>query len=313
MKTAFSFALSSALLASTAAADVELSVSGSVEAGDSPAAPGDFIQMEYVVSNSGSSEAEDVPIGFYFSTDTTFDGNDIFIEAEDVSLDEFDTESESEQITLPGSLPNGQGYILIYADYLGVFTESNEANNVAAAPITIVGGTVPDTDPVGFEGRVQSTSGGFSIDGSPIQLTSAPAVLGSLVGQYARIEGQWEPGSNEVAVTSAQAVEPGLVGPQALVAGGTATFQVSANAGDAALVFFSGQSTFAPYNGAADVVFLGALLQQSAKIVPASGVASFAFPVPQNPALSGVQIYGQAATSPFDGTYDLTNPWTATL
>lgn len=310
------FALSSltsfVLLAPTALADVELSINGFVEPGDSPASPGDNITIEYTVYNGGSSEAEDVPVGFYFSTDTVFDADDIFIEAEDVSLDEFESEDESEQIGLPGSLPNGSHYILAFVDYPKVFSEGNEGNNIDAMPIEIINGT-PGAQAVGFEGEVVATGGGFALAASPLTLSDPSGLLPAVAGANARITGDWLPGSTSVTVASASPTSAMLTVPAAPALGTTASFQVAGPAGEVALLAFSAQAAFTPYEGASDAVFLGPFLFQATQALPDTGFATYDYAIPDAPALSGFQVFAQAAVSQPAGGWDVGNSWTATL
>lgn len=155
--------LTSTLATTNPPGGVELSVDATVEPGDVETSPGENITVEYTVSNSGGAEAEDVPVGFYLSTDATLSADDSFLEREDVSVDPYDTEDESEQVGLPGSVPAGCYKLLVVVDDLDVFAETNESDNVAAVDlaidvsITTCGGDLPDlrvTSPLLSSGQV---------------------------------------------------------------------------------------------------------------------------------------------------------------
>ena len=142
---------------------VELSVGATVEPGDVETSPGANITVEYTVSNAGGAEAEDVPVGFYLSTDAILSADDSFLEREDVSVDAYDTEDESEQVSLPGSIPAGCYKLLVVVDDLNVFNETNESDNVAAVDLAIdvsiatCSGDLPDltvTSPLLSSGQI---------------------------------------------------------------------------------------------------------------------------------------------------------------
>jgi len=116
---------------------VELSVSATVEPGDVETSPGENITVEYTVTNSGGAEAEDVPVGFYLSSDATLSADDSFLEREDVSLDANESEDENEQVGLPSNVPAGCYKLLVLVDDLDVFAEANESDNVAAVALAI--------------------------------------------------------------------------------------------------------------------------------------------------------------------------------
>ena len=111
-----------ACAAAPAAAQVELSVPYAVlEDNDRIAEPGERVSVEYEVRNNGPSDAEDVAVGFFFSTDRRLDDADRFLESEEVSLDGYDRDDESEQVGLPEQIAPGCYYVLVVADYTNRF------------------------------------------------------------------------------------------------------------------------------------------------------------------------------------------------
>lgn len=92
----------------------------SIEADDREIEAGGRVSFDYFVSNAGPGEAEDVPVGFFLSEDAIYSEDDVFVEAEDVSVDEDETEDEGEQVTIPGSVAPGCYQLLVVVDYADV-------------------------------------------------------------------------------------------------------------------------------------------------------------------------------------------------
>ena len=134
-------ALSLLLLATPLAAQ-DVSVSAALESNDRQAEAGDRVTVDYVVRNRSNVEIEDIRVGFYLSTDRTFSSDDTFLEEEEVDVDENESEDDSEQVSLPTSVADGDYFFLTVLDPDNQISETNEANNTDASPITIgEGGT----------------------------------------------------------------------------------------------------------------------------------------------------------------------------
>ena len=98
---------------------------------------GDRISVDLSVRNGGNRDVEDVNLGYLISTDATYSTGDILLEVEDIDVEAYEIEDESEQFGLPSNLASGGYYVLVVADYGDDFRETNETNNVIAFPITI--------------------------------------------------------------------------------------------------------------------------------------------------------------------------------
>lgn len=106
------------------------------------AEPGDRIQIEFRLFNAGTTDAEDVVAGYYLSTDSVLSDDDVLIDSEETSdIDAGDDEDESEQVTVP-DFPAGEAFVLVVVDPFDAIAETDETNNVGAAPIEITGGAV---------------------------------------------------------------------------------------------------------------------------------------------------------------------------
>ena len=104
---------------------------------DPVADAGDRISVDLSVRNGGNRDVEDVNLGYLISTDATYSTGDILLEVEDIDVEAYEIEDESEQFGLPSNLASGGYYVLVVADYGDDFRETNETNNVIAFPITI--------------------------------------------------------------------------------------------------------------------------------------------------------------------------------
>ena len=88
--------------------------------------------------SGNSTENYIVYLGYYLSTDQTFDGSDIYLDDDGSSIGYSDSyDSESQSLTIPANTPNGQYYILIVTDHLNEIPEVNEGNNVESIPLTV--------------------------------------------------------------------------------------------------------------------------------------------------------------------------------
>lgn len=125
-------------LTAGATAQGDLSISMALE--DTSASSGGNVSLDYTVWNTSSEEVE-TTVAFYLSADATFDAGDTFLESEGISIDENESESDSEQVGLP-SVANGSYYVLAYVDPNNTVAETDEGNNVAADALLV--GTLPN-------------------------------------------------------------------------------------------------------------------------------------------------------------------------
>ena len=113
----------------------------SVSAEPASGAPGDEIEGEYEIANSGSEQAGESSVGFYLSTDASLSNGDTFLTREDA--DEVNAGGDGDgdfEFTIPSGTPAGDYFLLAVADDRNDVTETDEGDNVASTPFTITGG-----------------------------------------------------------------------------------------------------------------------------------------------------------------------------
>ena len=167
------YALGLAFLAApTASAQPDLTIFASAE--DASGDAGGRVTLDYTATLTGAEEIEDVPVGFYFSTDQTLSADDTFSEREEVDTEAGDPESDNEQIDIPASLADGDYFILVVIDDLDLVAESDETNNTAAIPFEITGGGSGQAD-LRLEGLTLQRTAGVSGETLDAQYTLANA------------------------------------------------------------------------------------------------------------------------------------------
>lgn len=79
-------------------------------------------------------------VGYYLSSDNTYDGSDVFLGSDSFSILNFGQfEDLSTTVTIPINTQSGNFYIFFFADDLFDVAENNENNNIVAQNITILG------------------------------------------------------------------------------------------------------------------------------------------------------------------------------
>ncbi|BAY13815.1 CARDB domain-containing protein [Calothrix sp. NIES-2098] len=101
---------------------------------------GSTIQLNYQVKNQGNASASSSYSGFYFSKDATLSSDDLFLNWDSVTnIAAGGVSSESVSFTIANSIPVGNYYLLLQADYGNSIAESNETNNLFAQAIQVQG------------------------------------------------------------------------------------------------------------------------------------------------------------------------------
>jgi subtilase family serine protease len=96
------------------------------------------------VVNQGTVTASFSNIGYYLSTNSTFEISDIYLgNSSGYSLSANNTSYQNTTLTIPANSAPGNYYVLFVADYLNNLTEDSETNNVASTTITV---TAPAVD-----------------------------------------------------------------------------------------------------------------------------------------------------------------------
>lgn len=98
------------------------------------------------VKNIGGSSTNTYSyLGYYLSTNSTWDAGDSYLTQDYVgSLGSGSSSNETAPLFIPGNLSPGTYYILFVADHTYRIPETNENNNVTAIAITVTCGCVPD-------------------------------------------------------------------------------------------------------------------------------------------------------------------------
>lgn len=107
--------------------------------GTSTTTPSSVLRLSCSVRNQGNSISPNSSVGFYLSSNSTLDAADqLLTSAFGGQLTAGYSDYRSVATNLPAGTAPGNYYILFVADYQGIVTESNEANNVSAVGLTVV-------------------------------------------------------------------------------------------------------------------------------------------------------------------------------
>jgi len=102
----------------------------------------DTVDVSWTVTNAGSATASATWYdNIYLSQDDKFDSNDVFVsnqkQANNTFINPGESYTASKAITIPKTLGTGSRYLLFVADGNKNFTETNETDNIYAAPIEL--------------------------------------------------------------------------------------------------------------------------------------------------------------------------------
>lgn len=128
-----------------------------VYTGISSVAAGNSFNASSYIANQGNSAAASSNVGYYLSSNTTLDANDQLLgNSTGGSLAAGGYSSRYATLTVPAGTAAGQYYVLFVADYQNQVTETNEANNVSSASLSVVAAGVDLT-------LSQSSLSGYSV------------------------------------------------------------------------------------------------------------------------------------------------------
>ncbi|MDO7885264.1 CARDB domain-containing protein [Hymenobacter cheonanensis] len=180
-------------------------------------------QVAYYFQNLGSTPAYTPAVGFYLSTDQALSADDVLIGNDQVSggnaLFPSYYNHYTSQVSVPRTMPPGQYYVLGVADYLNEFAETDETNNVRAAPLEI---TAPRPDlavlanPLPYLGVRQVLAGGQVATENYVNNVGPGPAAASKVGYYLSADPVLSP--SDVLLGSAPTAAV-AAGASALVAG----------------------------------------------------------------------------------------------
>ncbi|MCC3157714.1 T9SS type A sorting domain-containing protein [Hymenobacter sp. 15J16-1T3B] len=112
--------------------------------GSSSTLAGSSIYASAYLYNLGNMNATASRVGYYLSTNTTFDASDVLLSSTSMSsLTAGQYYSLYPTLTIPSTTTTGSYYVLFVADDQGQVTETNETNNVASVALSV---TQPNVD-----------------------------------------------------------------------------------------------------------------------------------------------------------------------
>ncbi len=101
-------------------------------------APGHVVNSTLSVQNIDQGPSDRTKLGFFLSTDQTFDTNDTRLNYLYISaLNGFASQNFSRSLTIPANTADGTYYVLFVADYEDYLSESNESNNVQSVQLIV--------------------------------------------------------------------------------------------------------------------------------------------------------------------------------
>ncbi len=127
---------------------------------------------------SGDSVEAIYPLmSYYLSSDSVFDGSDLYLGSNISSLKGGnDFEEESETLSLPNETPTGDHYLLFVAESAQRIAETDESNNVLFISITVNGATAYNIDVIDNPtGAGVLTGAGLYIENQTVTITASPA------------------------------------------------------------------------------------------------------------------------------------------
>ncbi|GAA4042386.1 hypothetical protein GCM10022409_30480 [Hymenobacter glaciei] len=144
---------------------------------------GNSVQVNCTVFNQGNVAASSSTAGFYLSTNTTFDANDVLLSTSTgYSLPAYQTSTRYANPTIPVGTAPGNYYVLFVADPANAVAEVNETNNVRSLALSIVAATVDLTNNSVYLSATSVTAGGSTQASSYLynqgNALASPATLG---------------------------------------------------------------------------------------------------------------------------------------
>ena len=118
---------------------------------DTEVEPGGRVSVDYVVVNAGQSDVGDFDAAFYIALGSEFvtpRSEWILLERETIGgLDAGESNDESEQITVPMSVPPGDYSFFVILDDRNLIAEISETNNTYALGLRVTGATAGEAEP----------------------------------------------------------------------------------------------------------------------------------------------------------------------
>jgi subtilase family serine protease len=179
-------------------------------------AAGASITVMDTTRNQGTTSATASETGFYLSTNSVLDANDVFVAGRPVpALAAGTADLASTTIAIPEDTVPGTYYLLAKADWSGAVSESNESNNIRSSGAVRVGPdllvtvlTAPPTAAAGQEVSVTAT----------VKNQGAGPSDESVTAYYLSLNSSWDTGDVFLGTRSVPALAGGLtdIGPAVL-------------------------------------------------------------------------------------------------
>ena len=172
-------------------------------------AAGNTTAANCYVYNQGTISASSSNVGYYLSTDAVWDAGDTYLNyTSGGSLSVGTSSYRSATLTIPGGTTPGAYFILYYADYSNVITETVETNNVAAFSITVVASTI-DLVIQSQAASPTSVAAGSSVSASCyIYNQGTNSASSSNVGYYLSTDAVWDAGDTYLNYSSGGTLSP---------------------------------------------------------------------------------------------------------
>lgn len=164
-----------------------------------------------------------------------------------------------------------------------------------------------------LRGKVEDASGSsgqFLVECTNVDLQSSTINLNALVGSQTVITGAWNGSSTSPLV---QVTEIGIVTETFEIGGSSkigenAIFSITGSPTSVFAMYSSAGTFFQPFRNAGAVMLdPGTLHQVAFGVIGSEGNFQVKVPIPNNPDLIGITVYGQGVKSPGVGSYFLTN------
>jgi len=190
----------------------------------------------------------------------------------------------------------------------------------ALAPLVLAAAAVSaQAQQVSFRGKVEdmpAQPGRFVVGCTDTELTSSVVKLNAFVGQQVELSGAWNGSSSAPVVdvaTMAATNKLFEVGGGGKI-GTDLSFKVTSQPGDFTVMFAALDAGFMPAHRAGVLLLsVSPLLTVASGFVAPDGTLEVKGSIPNDPALDGLVIYGQAFVSFTAGGADLSNPDCVTL
>ncbi|MBI4929184.1 MAG: T9SS type A sorting domain-containing protein [Bacteroidetes bacterium] len=170
---------------------------------------GNSVSATCYIYNQGNSSASSSNVGYYLSTDVTWDAGDTYLNySTGGTLAATSSSYRSATVTIPGVTPAGTYYILYYADYSNAVSESVETNNVSSVLITV---SLPNVDLII---QSQSASPTSVIAGNSVSVSCYIYNQGntlsssSNVGYYLSTDATWDAGDTYLNYSTGGSLNP---------------------------------------------------------------------------------------------------------